>query len=133
MMTLSHDGDRVARDGAPWQSPSDDATLAALIADLRSRDPARVAAAAIARQPGAYACSTPEIDALVDDCLRQPGVLGAQLSGAGLGGCILVLVERDATAALIHHLDTAYYAARGLEPGARVAVPTAGSGVFACP
>lgn len=133
MMTLSHDGDRVARDGVPWQAPSDDATLLALIADLRSQDPVRVAAAQIARQPGAYACSTPEIDALVDDCLRQPGVLGAQLSGAGLGGCILVLVERDATDALIRHLGASYYAANGLEPGARVAVPTAGSGTFAHP
>ncbi|MDI9471010.1 MAG: NTP transferase domain-containing protein [Bacillota bacterium] len=133
MMTLSHDGDRVARNGVPWQAPADDATLLGLIADLRSQDPVRVAAAQIDRQPGAYACSTPEIDALVDDCLRQPGVLGAQLSGAGLGGCILVLVERTAADPLIRHLDSAYYAANGLEPGARVVVPTAGSGIFAYP
>ena len=131
MMTRSHDGDRVSRDGAPWQSPSDDATLARLILDLQSGDVARVAEAAIERQPGAYACSTEVIDALVDDCLVQPGVLGAELSGAGLGGCILVLVETRHADALLRHLERSYYAAKGLEMGAEICRPVAGSGILA--
>ena len=40
--------------------------------------------------------STQVMDAAVDDALRQPGVLGARMTGGGFGGCIVILVERGA-------------------------------------
>jgi galactokinase len=38
--------------------------------------------------------STRELDELVDQLLATDGVLGARLTGAGFGGCVVALVER---------------------------------------
>ena len=40
----------------------------------------------------------------MDIARRQPGVEGAQLAGAGLGGCIMVLVQKAHTADLLKTL-----------------------------
>ena len=91
LMNLSHDGDRVSRDGRPWHAPADNAYLLSLMDDLDSGDPGRVLRAQLEYQPGAYGCSLPEIDRMVDIARLVPRVLGAQLAGAGLGGCMMVL------------------------------------------
>lgn len=41
-----------------------------------------------------YAVSTPELDAIVA-CARAGGALGARLTGAGFGGCALVLLASE--------------------------------------
>jgi galactokinase len=41
-----------------------------------------------------YAVSTPELDAVVA-CARESGALGARLTGAGFGGCALVLLANE--------------------------------------
>ncbi len=46
-----------------------------------------------------YAVSTPELDALVDELVKTPGVFGARLTGAGFGGCAVALAARGAFAA----------------------------------
>jgi N-acetylgalactosamine kinase len=105
LMRISHDGDRVARYDADWQphpyaAPSSNAYLLDLMADLESGEPERVLAAQLHLQPGAYACSTPELDLIVDVALRTEGVGGAQLAGAGLGGGAMALVRGDAVQAV---------------------------------
>jgi galactokinase len=40
-----------------------------------------------------YEVSTPAIDDLVTHLAATPGVLGARLTGAGFGGCVIVLTE----------------------------------------
>lgn len=45
-----------------------------------------------------YEVSVPALDRLVDDCLAG-GALGARLAGAGFGGCVVALVERQKRAA----------------------------------
>lgn len=40
--------------------------------------------------------STPVLDALVDDLLTVPGVLGARLTGAGFGGSVVALARPEA-------------------------------------
>ncbi len=42
-----------------------------------------------------YEVSVPELDFLVDECNKVKGVLGARLTGAGFGGCIVVLAHKD--------------------------------------
>lgn len=134
MMGISHDGDRVAafaggeQQAYDWRVP--ESHILDLIDDLKSEDPARVRRAQLEMQPGGYACSTPEIDFIVDLAKSVPGVIGAQLSGAGLGGCVMVLVESAATPALIQTLNEQYYQPRGLESGILVAVPVQGSMVW---
>ena len=135
MMNISHNGDRVIsydeKGGSKgYDSNVPDAKLRELAADLAGGDPEKVSAAKIENQPGGYACSTPEIDFLVDTALRVKGVLGAQISGAGLGGCVMVLVEDQAAAELVKKLENAYYKPRGLESGLTVCVPVEGSGVL---
>jgi len=43
-----------------------------------------------------YEVSTPELDWLVDRATALEGVLGARLTGAGFGGCIIALARLDA-------------------------------------
>jgi len=134
-MRISHDGDRVVAHDADWRpypaiGPSSNAYLLDLMADLESGEPERVLAAQLHQQPGAYACSTPELDLIVDVALRTEGVIGAQLAGAGLGGGAMALVRDDCVPALEETLIRRYYEPRGLEPAVLSCVPIAGSGVL---
>lgn len=134
LMNISHDGERCFRtsaDGAtrPWAADVSDAALERLIRNLASEDPASTARAQLWNQPGAYRCSTQEIDTLVDLALDVEGVAGAQIAGAGLGGCAMILTRSDAVASLEERLNTAFYAPRGLPPGVIRCTPSAGSGL----
>lgn len=138
LMNASHDGDRVRRHDAhgratAWTSDVSDAYLRGLVEELHSEDAERVEAAQLQWQPGSYRCSTQEIDLLVDLALRAPGVLGAQLAGAGLGGCMMVLAQQAALPALRERLTAGYYAPRGLAPDIVACTPIAGSGVLLNP
>jgi len=44
---------------------------------------------------GGYGCSILEIDFIIDISKKYRGIIGAQLSGAGLGGCAMLLVQRS--------------------------------------
>ena len=132
LMKISHDGERCFRvqddlEATPFATDISDDRLHALIDDLISWDARRVEAAQLHRQPGAYRCSIREIDALVDIACRTPGVLGAQIAGAGLGGCTMVLAESDAVDELTRRLQELFYRPLGLELGVNVCTPSAGS------
>lgn len=132
LFRISHDGDRVTRptgDGRrePWTAEVGDDYLDRLIRLSRSDGPAERKKAALVNQPGAYGCSTPEIDEMVDIATATQGVLGAQLVGAGLGGSIVALVRRGAAEALANALASHYYGPRGLEPEVRVFQPVEGA------
>ena len=137
LMYISHDGDRIARRNAegyrPWQAPVDDAALDALIELSESANPLDREQARLAYQPGGYRCSVLELDEIVDIARRVEGVVGAGLTGAGLGGMVLALTEAEAAPRLLEVLKERYYAPRGLEPAAEVCVPAAGAGFFSAP
>jgi galactokinase len=135
LMNASHDGDRVSAldaDGVrqPYQAPTSNGYLLDRIEDLESGDPARVIRAQLQWQPGSYHCSVPEIDHMVDIALTTDGVVGAQLAGAGLGGCMMVLVRTDALDRLRASLIARYYEPHGRPPAILVGKPIAGSGVL---
>jgi len=130
MMCISHDGDRVMSfvGGRPraWEYTYDDARLDDLARRAASADPRTRELAQLKWQPGAYRCSCWEIDEMVDCALEVPGVSGAQLSGAGMGGCMMVLVREDAAEQVQEDLARRYYARRDSEPEIEICRPIAG-------
>lgn len=135
LMNASHDGDRVTTfdpEGKMveyWALTSND-YLMGLIDDLESGDLERIDRAQLHWQPGSYHCSLPEIDHMVEISLATEGVAGAQLAGAGLGGCMMVLVHRDAVPRLVKALTKQYYTPQGKVPSILVCRPVAGSGIL---
>ncbi len=135
LMRASHNGDRVAKLGAdgkmhPFASPCGNDRLLDLIDALSSGDPAAVTAAQLEFQPGGYRCSLPEIDMMTDIATAVPGVIGAQLAGAGLGGCMMVLTRKNAVDDLRAALTRRYYAPRNAAPAILVCRPIAGAGIL---
>lgn len=63
-----------------------------------------------------FEVSCPELDLLVKEATSIPGVLGARLTGAGFGGCIVILAEKTALEPLTKHLQTSFSAAFGTDP-----------------
>jgi galactokinase len=57
--------------------------------------------------------SCPEADELAASCLRG-GAVGARITGAGFGGCVVALTTREHAASLMRYLDETYYARRSL-------------------
>ncbi|MBQ4107451.1 MAG: NTP transferase domain-containing protein [Lentisphaeria bacterium] len=135
MMKLSHNGDRVAWFDENWQEHPyrvdvSNMAMLQLLNDLESGDPERVIRAQLGTQTGSYACSLPDIDRMVDIADRTPGVLGAQLAGAGLGGCMMVLCQNDAIELLRQRLDELYYRPTGRPASTMVCRPIAGAGMI---
>ena len=114
MMKVSHDGDRLV------EETFSDRRLEELAA--REYDPALIG--------GGYNCSTPAIDALCDLLNATPGVLGSQIVGAGLGGCIVALVRKESAPAVLELLGREYYDKNGYPHSAHVFVPSSGSAVL---
>jgi N-acetylgalactosamine kinase len=98
-MLRSHDGDRVSGT-ATFSEPSLDNGKRPKLSTLI----------------GEYACSTDRLDELVDLSGAMPGVYGAQLAGAGLGGCVMILADRPAARRIATALSRDYYEPRGMKP-----------------
>jgi len=125
LMRISHDGDRRFRFDRKghrrrWLVRTDDASLERLARSCPD----------LAELPGRYACSTEQIDELVDIAGRIEGVIGAQLAGAGLGGCAVILVKADAVSRLTEQLRQRYYAPHGLSEDLHACLPVAGAGIL---
>jgi N-acetylgalactosamine kinase len=119
IMFISQDGDRVVNNNGklrpePFIKDFSDKYLDKLISDLNSENPASQKLATLAYQPGGYDCSTPELDLLVDIAQQTEGVFGAGLTGAGLGGMVLVLLEKQAVSGFLNRIHKSYYEPRRL-------------------
>jgi galactokinase len=81
-----------------------------------------------------YEVSCPELDELVEISIGA-GAAGARLTGAGLGGCVVVLCSIGRTRRIIKALADRYYKRRALRGGIEellfVAEPTGGASVSA--
>jgi galactokinase len=62
-----------------------------------------------------YEVSSKELDVLVELAWKQPGVLGARMTGAGFGGCTVNLVRQDAAEAFAEAVRRGYEDALGLK------------------
>ncbi len=135
LMKISHDGDRVAVAGDDGKyrhrrDPCTDEYLHELMVSLSSEGPRKVLGAQLYMQPGSYACSTVEIDRMVDLACSVEGVAGAQIAGAGLGGCIMILARRDAVDSVRKKLIREYYTPAGLEPAILTCRTVEGAGLL---
>ena len=76
-----------------------------------------------------YEISVPEIEVLVEAARAQPGTLGARLTGAGWGGCIVALVEQSAAASFGEAVAEAYHRQTGRVARVFHCVPGPGAGL----
>jgi N-acetylgalactosamine kinase len=130
LINISHNGDRMTKLVNGRRVPTDnsypDERIDALISDLESGDAARISRAELWRQGGGYNVSLPEIDTLVDIALETEGVIGAGLVGAGMGGCIVAVVEDMHARQLIENMAEQYYHLRNLSVKAEIITPVGG-------
>ena len=58
-----------------------------------------------------------ELDTLVEVASKQPGCIGARMTGAGFGGCAIALVHKDNTEDFIKNVQAGYSKVVGYEGG----------------
>ena len=114
MMKISHNGDRLGAVKAT------DAYLEQLMAKNTP----------FAQVSGSYNCSTGEIDYLCDLLNATDGVLGSELVGAGLGGCVIALIEKEKAAKVIDAVNRGYYDKYSLPHAANVCSASSKSSVI---
>ena len=77
-----------------------------------------------------YEVSCAELDLLVDLALKQEGVLGARMTGAGFGGCTVNLLRREYIDAFEKTIKQGYKKITGIFPDIYVTSPTEGAKVL---
>jgi galactokinase len=77
-----------------------------------------------------FEVSTPELDALVQ-ALQGAGAIGARLTGAGFGGCVVGLASRDDADVIVETAAGRYWAETGHQPQAFVFRAVDGAGRIA--
>jgi N-acetylgalactosamine kinase len=109
LMYVSHDGDRVIdAQGRTYQGSPSESALQHLIHHAESSP--------LHLQPGGYACSTQTIDRIVDTVKKNSEVYGAQLAGAGLGGCAMILAKSTIAPFIVDQLTKRNFEADVMHP-----------------
>ena len=121
--------DQVALDPRSRHVVSENARVLEFVAALRGDDrrelgPLMLASHASLRDD--FEVSTPELDLLVD-LLVEHGALGARLTGAGFGGCVIALVEAGSAEDIGERVCAQYATGTGLSPEAFPVVASDGA------
>jgi len=77
-----------------------------------------------------YQVSCAELDLLVDLALKQEGVLGARMTGAGFGGCTVNLIEKNYIDGFKKSIKNEYKKITGIIPDIYVTPPAEGAKVL---
>ena len=124
-MRISHDGDRRFKFNGPDKAAKHSVSMTdKTMLGLARRE------ADLARQCGRYTCSTEAIDMLVDIASSVEGVVGAQIAGAGLGGCMMILVQEKALTKLRAKLRKEFYTPKKLPFDVYTCLPVEGAGLL---
>jgi galactokinase len=78
-----------------------------------------------------FEVSSPALNQIVEIARRQPGCVGARMTGAGFGGCAVALVEADAAAAFTARVEAEYRAVTTHIPALYVTTAQPGASVEA--
>jgi galactokinase len=73
-----------------------------------------------------FEVSIPELDCLVDAASAAEGVLGARLTGAGFGGCAVILLRREAAPDVVARVQSGFRARFGRDPRVEIYASDAG-------
>ena len=74
-----------------------------------------------------YQVSCPEVDFLVEEAWKLPGVLGSRITGGGFGGCTVSIVKNETIPDFRTHLADAYRAYCGKEAEFYIVSPGQGA------
>jgi galactokinase len=74
-----------------------------------------------------FRVSSPALDAIVAAAQGAPGCRGARMTGAGLAGCAVALVDEGEAAPFVAETERAYRAATGLQATVHLSRPRAGA------
>jgi galactokinase len=77
-----------------------------------------------------YEVTCAELDLLVDLALKQEGVLGARMTGAGFGGCTVNLLRRDYVNTFKKNIKNEYKKITGINPDIYLTSPAEGAKVL---
>jgi galactokinase len=102
---------------------------------LRAGDAARLGSLLLASHASLrddYEVSTPQLDLAVE-LLVEHGAIGARLTGAGFGGCVVALVPRPEVAAVASRTVVRYRAETGLDADAFEVRAVDGAGPLTAP
>ncbi|HEY8996791.1 MAG TPA: galactokinase [Edaphobacter sp.] len=98
---------------------------ALLAGDLTKFGELMVAAHASMRDD--FQASCPEIDTLVEIAMRQPGCIGARITGGGFGGCTVNVVKTEAVDDFVAQVKAEYERATGIKADCFVSSPSDGA------
>lgn len=134
LMFISHDGDRIntwhGEKAQPYRSPYEDAHFDELRSQLEKNPMKDELSGAF--QPGGYRCSVAELDRMVDVCRSIKGVVGAGLTGAGLGGSILILVKKPHGETVVDEMKKLIGEWPGRNPLVEICHPVSGADFIDC-
>jgi len=77
-----------------------------------------------------YEVSCRELDLMVEIALRQPGCLGARMTGAGFGGCAIALVDSSASRDFISQVEGEYESVTHLKANIFSVIPVSGANLI---
>lgn len=111
----------------------ENARVSALAAALDRDDRPAIAAIMSASFAGArdlFEISVPAMQAMMDAMSSAPGCVGCRQAGAGFGGCLVAIVEKDQVDAFCQATAMRYQQLSGLEPEVYPIRTTAGAGLL---
>ena len=74
-----------------------------------------------------FAASCPEVDTLVEIALRQPGCIGARITGGGFGGCTVNVVIAPEAEAFVAAVRSEYQQATEIDADCFICEPVDGA------
>jgi galactokinase len=77
-----------------------------------------------------YEIGVPAMESMMAAMMGGPGVVGARQAGAGFGGCMVAVVERDRVDEFAEHVRRSYEAETGIAPHVFAVEAAPGAGVL---